>query len=62
MENEIDFLLPDKHKSFSARWESNFGFAYPVMPKVSKTTSLQYLCNTSKKKRREGWVLFFACW
>ena len=47
MGDEVDCLPAEKHESFLQ--EDHFWWTLPSMLKVPKTTSLQYLCNISKK-------------
>ena len=46
---KLDFLLADKHQ-ISLQVKTKFLGGWPVMPRLRKITTLQNLCNTSKKK------------
>ena len=47
--DEVDFLHADKHESFLQIDAMIFDGEWSSIPKVPKTTSLQYICNISRK-------------
>ena len=49
MGDEIEFLPADKHKSILQDGSITLGVNSQTSPKYQKTTSLQYLCNISRK-------------
>ena len=51
--DEVDFLHADNHENFLQMNDMIVVGGWSSIPKIPKITSLQYLCNISKKLREE---------
>ena len=69
---EVDFLHADKHQSFyklistlwtlkfPGRWYYHYWWAWSIILKLLKVTSLQYIYNISKKKSGMEFMFWYA--